>query len=267
MPLTPEQRNAALAKGRATARANREARKLLQQSVPSESVTPDVSGETPELQVEVNIPVQPVHKLSLKDRLFGNKAAQPAKKTPVARGRAKKPDNNLISTVLPTIIASFVATYARDKMPDPYKVCAPSQMEVNAMLSPIMAIIARRVEITGKASQDAIDIANALICSLAYGSRAYITYIQIKRMEDATNGSNSNRTSQPGPGSYQAESNAVSGASTGGNVPGWQSVSGNVNVPNDTDDASGDGNPEAAIFASMFERDKRGRVRLGLLSA
>jgi hypothetical protein len=272
MPLSIEERNAALARGRATAKANREAAKqaaLLQaQQTTFDDPLAD-AVEEPALQVEVNIPEQvPPQKLSLKDRLMGGKPPITSKPAVKARsGRTKKQENNLFSTVLPTIIASFVATYSQQMLQEPYKMCAPSREEVNGILAPLMAMIGRRVQIVGRASQDVIDITNATICSLAYGTRAYITYVQIKQYEEGLHATGTADTaSQPG----RTDSNTNTGATgyrTGQNVGGGQGPVGTLDrVSNDPVLSGSNGDSEAALIASMFERDKRGRVRLGLLA-
>ncbi len=265
-PITPEQRRANLARGRATAKANREARKAAQQA--AQPVTPDAITMEPEpdLQVEVNVPEQPVQKLSLKDRLFGNKATQASKPATKATAKrtAKKQENNLFSTVLPTVIASFVATYSRQMLQEPYKVCAPSREEVNGILAPLMAIIGRRVEIVGKASQDVIDVTNALICSIAYGTRAYITYVQIKQYEEQSHATNT--ASQPG-GTYPNANAGITGYSASQDVGGGTGAIGSDNGVSDHPfGTQSDADREAALIADMLRRDKSGRVRLGLLA-
>lgn len=217
------------------------------------------------LEVEVKTEEAPSAKLSLKDRLFGR--AIPAIPQPVTPKRpasraSKKQSENLISTVLPTVIASFIATYSRQLLPEEYKACAPSMEECNGILAPLLAIIGRRVEVVGKASQDAIDITNSIICSIAYGTRAYIVYAEIKRANEQRDA----KRAAEQRGSHQAESTGTSRDSTAGDVSRGQGSISSLNGHADnleSDTASRDS--EAAIVANMLARDKYGRIGLGLL--
>lgn len=258
------------------------------------SPTPGGVGDRP-LTVTVKADPTPKPKATLRERLgLGGAAKQatpaPAKRKPTGR-KADKP--NLVSTLLPTILASLIATYARDRLPEEYQPCAPSKQEVQAILGPLMDIIGRRVEVAAEVSQDYIDLANALICTFAYGARAYVTYVDIKKSKELgisyeqkqqqrhdayqeklarevreyESVINEEPTLYQGLRAYQAQNNGtsvphpgVNGA--GPNSPDYGPVS---NGPDNADDAQQLRDAEAAQVANLFKRDREGRVQLGLL--
>jgi hypothetical protein len=219
------------------------------------------------LTVEVKTDDTPAPKLTLKERLFGSHPSvpQPLVKKPATRA-SKKQSENLVSTVLPTVIASFIATYSRQLLPEEYKPCAPSMEECNGILAPLLAIIGRRVEVVGKASQDAIDITNSIICSIAYGTRAYIVYAEVSKLKEQREAKRTAESAAESRGSYQAANPGINGTGTAGDDNGSQGTIRSLNGHADnleSDTASRDS--EAAIVANMFARDKYGRVGLGLL--
>lgn len=242
-------------------------------------------AQEPALSIEVNVPDEPVDPHTINQTLaerFGFAKRGPVSsqvKKPVRRGgsRGKKTDN-LLTTVIPTILASFIATYSKQLLPAEYKRCAPSMEECNAMLSPLLAMIARRVELTGQASQDVIDVVNSLVAGLAYGTRAFMIYVEVKaekepvkqhaqnntRPDDnrGTNSATLGRTDQD-QDSRTAQSIGASHASNGewlqystGVIDG---IAGAQNVPDEN------GHSETQAIRDLLERDKRGRIRLGLL--
>lgn len=219
-----------------------------------------VPGEG-DIEVEVKMDDTPAPKQSLKDRLVGKFQAgqQPAPKTP-ARRRGKAQDN-LIVTVFPTVLATLIVAYSRDRIPEVYQPCAPTMEEVSGTIGPLMAIIGRRIEIYGRAGQDMMDFTAALLCAIAYGTRAYITYVDIKKNSAATNGQ---------PGSHaQAEAHRPggypdSGIASRAYAPPAASYAGG----NGTNLEAGDmelRSYEAGVVAQMFARDRSGREGLGLL--
>jgi hypothetical protein len=255
-------------------------------------VVPGVASpgaDVPEVEVKMDDTPQP--KLSLKDRFIqrlqgsGGDSSSPK---PKARSRGKK-DDNLMVTMLPTVIASFVAMYSRQLVHDPYKSVAPSQDEVGAILGPIFEIIGRRIEVVGKVSQDAIDLSNALVCGLMYGVRAYVTYVQIREMEEGiSHGEQVKPTSRrssvterdtgysepaepatlaAGMRGYQAQTTRPYGDGVSVNVqPPTQTEGDGAGGHDDTQDGDSQGRDrEVALVAQMFKRDKLGRQQMGLL--
>jgi hypothetical protein len=213
-------------------------------------------------------------KLSLKERILKKLQAEPTP-TKAKRGKAKD-EKNILTSTLPILLSSFIATYAQNALPDEYKACAPSREEVTAILSPIMNIIGRRLEVTGKISQDATDVLAALLATVAYGTRAYILYTDIKKLkaegftvEHKQQYTVAYRADEQQPGNYQATGDGLARhadsrhqfatVADGAANHGEYSSAG-------TDIGATEGRDrEALIIADLFARDKQGRVRLGLL--
>lgn len=219
------------------------------------SIPVDVQTQAPE--VDFVLPEEDTPPLTLKERLFGPSAGKAGDTAAGKRSRKKRGDSNLFTQVLPTVLASFIATYSRYLIREPYKICAPSVEECNLILSPLLAIIGRHIEISGKASQDVIDFTNALICGLAYGTRAFITYLNIREYEGRVS-ANANGT--------QSDDRAFgfSPVSNDGNVEQRPERAGR-GVPDNSYGADSDARDEAAIVAALFARDKRGRLEMGLV--
>lgn len=210
---------------------------------------------------------------SLKERIMSNFQSDPKpapKKTTARGGRPAKSQENLLATVLPAILGSFLATFSQDRLPDPYKPCAPSQEEASAIFAPLMAILGRQVEITGKASQTVIDLMNSLVCAMLYGTRAYMTYMAIKRNEEEYAGTQNVRTGEPGtPGTDTRAAHRNNGHQPVSVLrPETQSAIKNDDQSSGADVEDGDAagkDREAELFREMFARDRLGRTRLGLL--
>lgn len=249
------------------------------------SAQPAGAKEAPEVEVKVE-ESQPAPRRSLKDRLLGVVKPTPAKTAAPKPKPHKKGQENLLVRLLPPLFATLIAAWAKDKFPDPYKPCAPSKQEVGDMLGPIWNIIGRRVEVYAEVSQDAIDLTNALICAIAYSTRAYVTYVQIKQGEkqhasqETTAPTTERGASAPewgispreesptlsnGLRAYQSASNGAGGNPGGvtGAGPGSEGDYGDgTNLV--------DGSPELRAWEAqkvneLFRRDKQGRVGLGLL--
>lgn len=231
-------------------------------------------SDEPGLIVNVAVADQPTKSpMSLKDRAL--KFLKPDESKPAAKStsrvRSKKPGDNLMATLLPTVVASFVATYIQQRVPDPYKPCAPSKQEASAIFGPLMAILARQVEITGKASATTVDLTNSLLCAMVYGSRAYMTYIAIKENENAKPQAQESRPVSF-PGSYQTTAPRSNGGGIVSNVQ--QSGGAGRDASNDDrsraeSDSGDDRDPrdiEADAVRQLLGRDREGRVRLGLLA-
>jgi len=234
------------------------------------------------LTISVAVPTQSPKPSTLRERLFGKKAAAPAtaiKKTP-AKANSKK-QVNLISSTLPTILAGLIAVYVQDLLPEEYKPCAPSKNEASAVLGPLFEIIGRRVEVVSKASEDAIDIANSFIAAMAYGARAYVMYVQIKkgnekRHEGTANTGVTGARQQPArlddyravfsPGASDGAAGTVFGGtvSSTGYPDTAASDAGIGGAALEPDDRS-DRDNEADAGDKLFKRDVAGRRQIGLL--
>ncbi len=236
----------------------------------------DEQGSPVDTDLTVDVADNASEKPSLKDRFLGK--MQPVKKTDSAKKgtRGKKIDQNLITTMAPTLIATFTATYSRQLLRDPYKACAPSQKEVLSMIGPFFNILSRYIEITGHASENVIDVITAIIASLMYGTRAYVTYVQIREYEEKmqharSNGTHGNATTRGYAtlgGSPDTTTNERNSTPDIGLVR--DPVKPDPNAGNGDTNASDGDNPspraEADRVASLFARDRQGRVKLGLLT-
>ncbi|HVB23617.1 MAG TPA: hypothetical protein VNG51_16890 [Ktedonobacteraceae bacterium] len=220
---------------------------------------PVIEEEEPELKVDTkNVP--PKAKPSLAERLgFGKKSADTPIKKAASHHKKAPAGPNLVVTLLPTIIASLVAAYCRDRLAPEYQACAPTNDEVVNVVKPLMAILGRRVSVAARVSQDAIDLTNALICAMAYSTRAYITYVNIKKAREAD-----------ARALYKLQ---VDGQDTGaGTVPpvhrvsteGPESYSASSNGTSHGDDPQSIRDYEAGLVADLLRRDKQGRDQRGL---
>lgn len=216
--------------------------------VESETVTVDTST------------IQEAARLTLKERLFA-KSQAPAEKEEKKVDK-KRLDNTekLISNVLPLTISAMIAINAEKMLQEPYKKCAPTREEVSSILNPVFSLISRQIEITGKASQNAIDIATALLAALTVSTRIAIEMMEIKRHERTRDHNESRRTDQrtstSNNGYYHDETVAR---------PNGQESSNGANVRVDVaDGASEQRTEEAELVHQLMLRDRQGRARLGL---
>ncbi len=240
-----------------------------------------LADDTPDFEVEI-APPSDAPKQSLKDRLFGAMpAAKPEAKAGKAKAKATKAraeqiDANLIKQLIPLTIASLVATQSRNLISDPYKMCAPEQKEVIAMISPYFNILSRHLEVTGQLPEYVIDLIMAALASLMYGTRAFSTYIQIKEYE-ATHHDGSIHSNGDVGGGPGRSNTAVGGERTATNERDSQALDRAVGFSSQpiSDDRNGgtdaiivDSNTatgEAALMGDLFRRDLAGRRQMGLL--
>jgi len=101
-------------------------------------------------------------------------------KQPTTRG---KPKPNLMLTVFPGMVATFISTFLTDVYKDPYKPCAPTKDESLLIITPLFEEISRAIKVTGKIDQTTENLLNCVAMMLLYGARAYQTYVQIKQKE------------------------------------------------------------------------------------
>lgn len=186
--------------------------------------------------------------LSLKERLLGKfENLGDGEETKKPNARSRKGSNDLIAKALPVVVNAFVVTLARNIIPDPYKMVAPTKEEVEAILNPFFSLLSRRIKVSYAASQDALDIIASLTAAMAYGTRAIITYEIIKKevkahdrtgvpTEDHRNGRDSGNQTPLSNGHTSFEDSNTEHAAT-----------------------------EASIFSELFRKDIDGRKQMGLL--
>ena len=247
-------------------------------------------ARTRQSKADISVPIDPQDELgaieivvppdgpkpTLKDKLFGDTLKNPGAPTPTPTKRSSKKEDNLISTVLPTIIATFIATYAQQILPEPYKLCAPSQQECNAIFSPLMAVIGRRVQVAAKVSQDVIDLTNSLLAGIGFGVRSYVTYVQITNKIVDSKGANIEQEKTSHPARKQRERSSkqrseeedarIIGPSEERIVESVEPIADSGdNVPDSGSRLEGDGEQEARAISSLLARDRRGREQLKLV--
>lgn len=231
-------------------RAYRESKK----DSPAIETAPPV--EAPDVELKTTEP----KKQTLRERLGIGSWSKP-----VQAPKSKRKTVNttkLMIDVLPTLAASLIAAYCRDRLPVEYQPCAPTNAEVSAIIQPLMDILSRRVAVAIQMSQDAIDITNSLICTCAYGVRAYVTFVQIHKAlkeEKEHVGTNYARGyhDQTSPNGTHPGDNRSSVAATE-----RLDVGSNGTSPELDDRQLRD--IEAEAVAELLRRDKQGRDQRGL---
>lgn len=287
------------AEKQAAYRARKKAEKL---TASSSTVTPDALGgpvpgvsgvgvAEPALKINVKAEATAPHKPTLRERLGlgGNKSTVPAS----AKKGKKAETPNLIVTVLPTLAASLIAAWARDRIPEEYQPCAPTKQEVKEIIGPLLEILGDQVEVAAKMSANTMRLINSLICGMAYGVRAYVTYVEIKKAKelgytyaqakqqqaneyrekldhearDYHEVINDDKPFSNGLRSYQAANNGTDSNSLRADVsrPGSGNNGASGDGADDTTDDQQLRNYEASLVTQMFARDKLGRQQLGLL--
>lgn len=251
--LTPEQRERRNASKRRYYAKKKAEKIALTEPTPNEEEVP----------VELAEPDKP----SLREKILG-KITTPvgvgSEKT--AKGkRGKQIDKNLLTQLSPMLVASFVATYSRQMIPDPYKACAPTQEEVTAIIKPYFNILSRYVEITGHASENLIDIIGSIVAATMFGTRSYMTYAQItEHMRRQANGPTqptSGTTSTNRNPTEQRNTEEINGTARDSS---GESTSVGLGASNAENGHSGSRDSDARLLADLFSRDINGRKQLGL---
>lgn len=153
-------------------------------AAPLAELEDDIVEDT-DFELDIQIPDVLAPPISLKDRLL-KKLSNPsnpsqAKAAPKKKAaRSKQDDKELLFSFLP-IIAGALSMYASSMWDEEYKECAPTKQETSAILAPIFRIIARRVEISGKIGDDALDVLTCLLAGITYGTRVLIVHGEIKK--------------------------------------------------------------------------------------
>jgi hypothetical protein len=231
--------------------------------------TPLVEDEQFLVEVKADLPVKA--KPTLRERLGLGGGAKVDIATPAKRRASKKVDTpNLVVTVLPTLTASLIAAWAKDRLPEEYQACAPSRQEVKDIIGPLLDILGDEIEVAAKVSQNTLRLINSLICTMAYGTRAYVTYVEIKKSKESS-GEGEKRAA-----SHNNPIRSINHQTTG-NGAYRDYYRGDGNGPDESIDgiaSNGAGSPdddtelrhrEAALVANLFKRDRIGREQLGLL--
>lgn len=196
-------------------------------------------------------------KQSLFEKFTGSGQTKAPKKT-----RSKKVDPTIITKVFPLVVSTFAVSLIRQRMPEPYKVCAPTQEEVVNMVKPYFNILSRYVEITGRLSENTIDIISALLASLIYGTRAYVTYVQIQEYQNDRPDDTTRNESTTHAAVDRADSEKI--ARSIGDTSTQEQYAGNGNASDISNDSQLT-RYESEIMDDLFKRDLEGRRRLGLL--
>ncbi len=181
-----------------------------------------------------------------------------------------KPKPNLMLTVFPGMVATFISTFLTDVYKDPYKPCAPTKDESLLIITPLFEEISRAIKVTGKIDQTTENLLNCVAMLALYGARAYQTYVQIKQKEK----DNGNKAGTSTATSTKTANEYISGTDTRTIRPDTVSVTspnaegnGNSNASIGEESDTGRREREAALIHDMLKRDVEGRIRLGVLPA
>lgn len=180
---------------------------------------------------------------------------------------------NLLGSVLPITLSGIISLYSERLFSDAFKACAPSKEEVSTILLPIFSVISRHVEIEGKASQDAIDLASAMLAAIVVSTRMLMTAEEIRRQNGypgnitniRPNGREDISREQRGTSESPVSGIAGNGARPNGVEAFWGATNdanngdGNANTGN-----SGPGLTEAERVAQLLRKDTLGRRQMGL---
>ncbi|SRR5712691_6694979 len=263
---------------------NRRRKEELQKLHPKETLPDNPEDETTEVVVpDIAARPQP----SMKDRILSklSSSSEEKEKTPkpvVDKQQAAK-SLKFFQQILPLTLAGMAATYSKQLYRDPYKPCAPSKQEVSDILLPLFSMMSRYIEITGEASQNALDIGAALLASLTMGARMLITLQEIKNYEQAklANSPEQGTLEHGGVSTFSQrgrESRSNSGRTSDGTIPidtisdrtasyanGLRAkpTTPTVNA-NDTNGTDDDRDWQAQEVAKLLKRDTAGRRQMGL---
>ncbi len=239
----------------------------LQKLAPTEIIPDNPLDETVSVDV-VTPPPRP--QPSLKDKVLGSlkQSGEQAKTKPKPVIDKKQTEKSLqfFKQVLPLTLAAMLATYSQRLFKDPYKPCAPTKQEVSDILLPTFNLISRYVEVTGAASQNALDIGAALLATFTMGARMLITLTEIKQYEQQKQASNNSRQPTPdtNPSQFGVDPGRNSNKPTQGTVEHSASNGASAGNGNDTLGGVDDRTFEATKVAELLKRDTAGRRQMGL---
>src|SRR6266568_2812616 len=234
----------------------------LQKLAPTEIIPDNPLDETVSVDV-VTPPPRP--QPSLKDKVLGSlkQSGEQAKTKPKPVIDKKQTEKSLqfFKQVLPLTLAAMLATYSQRLFKDPYKPCAPTKQEVSDILLPTFNLISRYIEVTGAASQNALDIGAALLATLTMGARMLITLTEIKNIEQQRSNSSRQSTGTNEPGGVKPGQNSIQ--SNNGTSPN-NTANGNTGSGNGDLGSLDDRDYEAAKVAQLLRKDTAGRRQMGL---
>lgn len=268
MAFTKEQ----AARGRATAAANRARRKAAETGgaqlvtptlVPSPDEEKDDLDETQDAPQVQNEPIAvgatrgpQAKQESMTDKVLsalglGKKnvlqpVANAANKAATRKRSSKDISADFVAGLVP-VLALGIAVWVRMQIKDPaYQRCAPQTDEVSKVLTPLARILARRIEIAGKMSEDTVDLAIAFSMTGVMATRIYGDYITIK-----DGSTNANIRKAPIRETIAYENLDAGGYPINGNGSGFAAVAnGNGNGhrpgPNGNGHASSNGHTQSA---------------------
>lgn len=250
--------------------------------------------ESLEVEVQVAEPAPKTFKERMAARIQGITGLKAGKPAQAAR-RGKKTEVHFLTKSLP-IISVVAATYAQGWFKDPYKACAPRREEITAIVAPLFNMIERRISISGKVTQDTLDLLASVMAMVGYAGRTYTTFIDIKQAQArgvATNEKAERTESSPvrQPAHEERNNDLTSreaslvhsfGRGAGeaaisrhlddidrefdSSIPGLQTSDDAERGAGDvTEDDTGRRTREAAVVAAAFKRDAIYRTQNGLL--
>jgi len=237
----------------------------LQKLAPTEVIPDNPLDET--VLVDVVTP-PPRPQPSLKDKVLGSlkQSGEQAKTKPKPVIDKKQTEKSLqfFKQVLPLTLAAMLATYSQRLFKDPYKPCAPTKQEVSDILLPTFNLISRYVEVTGAASQNALDIGAALLATFTMGARMLLTLTEIKQYEQQKTHSSRQPTPDTNPSQLGADPRRNSNKPSQGTVEHSASNGASTGDRDDTLGGIDDRTFEAAKVAELLKRDTAGRRQMGL---
>ena len=229
---------------------------------PTESIPDNPLDETIAVDV-VSPPPRP--QPSLREKVLGSLKQSgeqaKAKAKPVIDKKQTEKSLQFFKQVLPLTLAAMLATYSQRLFKDPYKPCAPTKQEVSDILLPTFNLISRYIEVTGAASQNALDIGAALLATLTMGARMLITLTEIKNIEQQRSNSSRQSTGTNEPGGVKPGQNSIQ--SNNGTSPN-NTANGNTGSGNGDLGSLDDRDYEAAKVAELLRKDTVGRRQMGL---
>jgi hypothetical protein len=261
---------------RAKSKQQRAERATIQQSSPGTTVEP---SEEFSLKMDVNEAIERP-KQSFKERVLDKlKTSDTEEKSKVTSKAAKDhidKSYSLLSSVLPLTLSGIIALYSEKLFSDPFKACAPSKEEVSTILLPIFSVIARHVEIEGKASQDAIDLGSALLAAIVVSTRMLFTAEEIRRSKNGQQANivdiRRNRTEEQNATTTRSGHSETPVPGIAGNGTGPNGAQAFWGASNDANDGNGYVNSggtepelsEAERVAILLRKDTLGRRQMGL---
>lgn len=225
----------------------REAKKAALDAVGSQ--TEEILPETPERIVEEKNVLQKV------SDFFSSK--KPAKKR-----NKKKLDTPIIKDIMPVVLAGLISSWITNRTKDPYKAVAPTNVETQAVIQPLFAILSRRLEIYGLVDETTLNLIESGLALAMYAHRAMQVYGEINGQSRATSTpANGNNTSGRDAAFVSDPRQSFSPATT--SLP--QDEFAGIPAATTATGFTANGRDTAEKVSNLFKRDADGRSRYGLL--